>query len=275
MAFIANGNLQLAYDVIGAGPDLLLIAGTSADRALWAQVRPALSERFRTIAFDNRDSGESDASPSDYGFGDLVDDTVAVLDAAGSERPHVLGHSLGGMIAQELALAHPDRVASLTLANSWARRDAYVTSVFELARDLSRSIEDTALRLRAIYFMALGVPTLRTIPLAGIVEQVLAVGPAQSRQALARQWQIDLDADTLDRLGAIKAPAHVIWSTDDKLLPEPHGRDLVQGIPNAVETVMDGIGHAPMIEDPAAFAAAVLGFFDGPFQKETQNDPTR
>ncbi|MBY6242907.1 alpha/beta fold hydrolase [Methylosinus sp. Sm6] len=275
MAFAANRNLQLAYDVIGAGPDLLLIAGTSADRALWAQVRPALSERFRTIAFDNRDCGASGASPGDYGIGDLVDDTIAVLDAVGSERPHILGHSLGGMIAQEFALAHPERVASLTLANSWARRDTYVTSVFDLARDLSQSIEDDALRLRAIYFMALGVPILRTVPLAGMVEQVLAAGPAQSRQAVVRQWQIDLDADTLDRLAAITAPTHVIWSTGDKLLPEPHGRDLVQGIPNAFETVMDGIGHAPMIEDPAAFAAAVLGFLDSRFQRETHSDPIR
>lgn len=262
MSLAKNRGVRLAYDISGAGPDLLLIAGTSADRALWAQVRPALSEKFRTIAFDNRDSGASSASPKDYGIGDLVDDTVAVLDAAGSERPHVLGHSLGGMIAQELALAHPERVATLTLANSWARRDTYVTSVFELARDLSLSIKDEALRLRAIYFMALGVPALRTFPLAGVVEQVLAAGPTQSRQAVVRQWQIDLDADTLDRLPAIKAPTHVIWSTGDKLLPEPHGRDLVQGISNAVETVMEGIGHAPMIEDPAAFAAAVLGFLD-------------
>ncbi|WP_448044271.1 alpha/beta fold hydrolase [Bradyrhizobium liaoningense] len=263
MPFATNKAVHLAYDVSGSGPDLLLIAGTSADRGLWTQVRPALNERFRTIAFDNRDSGASAASPGDYVIRDLVDDTVAVLDAAGSERAHVLGHSLGGVIAQELALAHPDRVASLTLANSWARRDTYVTSVFELAKDLSRSIADDALRLRAIYFMALGVTTLRSLPLAGIVEQVLAAGPAQSRQAVVRQWQIDLDADTLERLPAIKASTHVLWSTGDKLLPEPHGRDLVRGIPNATETVLEGIGHAPMIEDPAAFTAAVLGFLDG------------
>lgn len=166
------------------------------------------------------------------------------------------------MIAQELALTHPDQVASLTLANSWARRDTYATSAFELARDLSQSIEDDALRLRAIYFLALGRAVLRVAPLAGIVKQVLATGPAQSREAVVRQWQVDLGADTLDRLAAIRAPAHVIWSKEDRL-PEPHGSDLVNGIPNAVETVMDGVGHAPMIEDPAAFANAVLGFLVG------------
>lgn len=260
MAFTTNKLVRLAYDVAGAGPDLLLLAGTSADRSIWALVRPILNEKYRTIAFDNRDSGASAVSPGDYGLRDLAADAVAVLDAAGSERPHVLGHSLGGMIAQELALTHPERVASLTLANSWARRDTYVTSAFELARDLSQAIEDDALRLRAIYFMALGRPALRAAPLAGVVEQVLAAGPVQSREAVVRQWRVDLGADTLDKLAAIVAPTHVIWSKEDRLLPEPHGSTLVQGIPNAVETVMDGVGHAPMIEDPAAFANAVLGF---------------
>lgn len=105
-------------------------------------------------------------------------DAVAVLDAAGSKRPHILGHSLGGMIVQELALTHSERVASLTITNSWARSDTYVTS--ELARDLSQPIEDDALRPRAIYFIVLDRPALRAALLAGIVEQVLAAGPAQS-----------------------------------------------------------------------------------------------
>jgi len=157
-----------------------------------------------------------------------VADAVAVLDAAGSKRPHILGHSLGGMIVQELALTHSERVASLTITNSWARSDTYVTS--ELARDLSQPIEDDALRPRAIYFIVLDRPALRAALLAGIVEQVLAAGPAQSREAVVRQWKVDLGADTLDRLVAIGAPTHVIWSKDDRLLPEPRGSGLVQGI---------------------------------------------
>lgn len=88
--------------------------------------------------------GASSVSPDGYGVGDLMDDARAVLDAVGSERPHILSHSLGGMIAQEFAPADPKRVASLGLSNSWARRDTYVTSIFDLARDLSQSIEDEA-----------------------------------------------------------------------------------------------------------------------------------
>lgn len=153
MPFVTNHGVKLAYDVSGSGPDLLLIARTSADRGLWAQIRSALDEKFRTITFDNRDSGASSISQGGYAVGDLM------VDAVGSEQSHILGHPLGGMIAQEFALAHPNRVASLTLTNSWARRDTYVTSVFELARDLSVSIKDDALRLRTIYYIALGVPT--------------------------------------------------------------------------------------------------------------------
>lgn len=88
MSLAKNRGVRLAYDVSGAGPDLLLIAGTSADQSLRARVRPALSEKFRIIAFDNRGSGESSASLKDYGIGDLADYTVAVLDAVGSERPY-------------------------------------------------------------------------------------------------------------------------------------------------------------------------------------------
>ncbi len=262
MSLAINHNVRLAYDVSGTGPDLLLIAGTAADRGLWTQVRPLLSEKFRTIAFDNRDSGASSLSADSYRITDLAADAAAVLDAAGSERAHILGHSLGGAIAQEFALLYPGRVASLTLANSWTRRDTYVTSVFELARDLAQSVEDDALRLRSVYFMALGTPTLKALPLSGIVEQVLAAGPAQPREALVRQWQVDLEVDTRDRLPSIAAPAHVIWSRGDALLPEPHGRELAEGIPGAVETVLDGIGHAPMIEDPQVFASAVLDFLE-------------
>lgn len=257
-----NGDIRLAYDISGSGPNLLLIAGTSADRAIWAQVRPVLAGRFRTIAFDNRDAGASSISSTAYSMNDLVEDTRAVLDAAGSRSAHVVGHSLGGIVGQEFALAHPRRTASLTLANSWARRDTCLTSVFELARDLSRTIDSEELRLRAIYFLALGVPALRTLPLTGLVGQVLAAGPAQPREAAVRQWQLDLDADTLDRLPGIAAPTHVIWSRDDRLVPSHHGGDLARAIPDAFETALDDVGHAPMIEDPAAFLAAMIRFFE-------------
>ncbi len=254
-----NGPIELAYDTLGDGPPLLLISGTSADRGIWHHVRPRFAERFRTVAFDNRDSGRSSLAPASYGVGDLVADAIAVLDASGIADTHLLGHSMGGVVAQELALAHPLRVRSLTLVNSWARADTYARTAFELARDLTLAIGDDALRLRALYFMGLGTGALSAMPLGGIVAGVLASSPAQPREALARQWSLDLTLDTLDRLGAISAPTHVIWSAGDRFFPERHAQQLVTGIRGAVETRMaDHVGHCPMVEDPLSFVEAVL-----------------
>ena len=255
-----NHGISLEYDVIGEGPDLLLIAGTSADRGIWGYIRPALAEHFRTIAFDNRDSGKSSQATDSYSISDLVDDAVAVMNAAGSKHAHVLGHSLGGVIAQELGLAYPERVKTLTLANSWTRRDTYATSVFELARDLAQAIPDDELRLQALYFMGLGTSTLENLPLTGIVQSALEMGPAQPRAALQRQWQLNLEQDTSKRIDTIAMPTHVIWSTEDRILPKNHAQDLINGIHGAVSTVIEGSGHCPMIERPDEFTHAALTF---------------
>jgi pimeloyl-ACP methyl ester carboxylesterase len=101
----------LPFDSVGDGPDLVLIPGVASTRPLWSLVRPQLAERFRTIAFDCRDSTAATASTTAYGMRELVDDTIAVMDAADCTRAHLIGHSLGGAVAQEVALAHPDRVS--------------------------------------------------------------------------------------------------------------------------------------------------------------------
>jgi len=260
MPRVNNHGISLNYDVLGSGPDLLLIAGTSADLGIWGHVRPALARHFRTIAFDNRDSGGSSQAPDGYTIADLVGDTIAVMDAAESPHAHVLGHSLGGVVAQELALAHPERLKTLTLANSWARRDTYATSVFELALGLSRAITDDALRLQALYFIGLGTSTLQNLPLSGIVNTALDAGPAQPQAALQRQWQLDLEQDTSERLHGITASTHVIWSTEDKIFPKNHAQDLIKGIDGAVGSMIEGAGHCTMIEKPEAFVNAVLTY---------------
>lgn len=252
--------IALAYDIQGEGPDLLLIAGTAADRTMWTQIRPQLSEHFRTIAFDNRDSGESTICSDGYVMLDLAKDAVSVLDAAGAERAHVMGHSLGGMITQELALLAPERTASLTLANTSSRLDTYGNAVVSMALGWSQVIEDPALLLKSLYFLALGTDTLRTTSLDQIVEGLLSNGPGQPKEAFVRQWQLDLTVNTFDRLPLINAPTHVIWGAQDKILPEDHQRALVDNIKGAQFTRTEHAGHSPMIETPDEFLRAATDF---------------
>jgi len=109
-------SVRIAWERHGRGAPLLLIHGLGYARWGWEPVLPGLAERFDVILFDNRGIGESDAPPGPYTAAEMADDAIQVLDEAGVGRAHVVGTSLGGMVAQELALGHPDRVDRLVLA---------------------------------------------------------------------------------------------------------------------------------------------------------------
>ncbi|MGC1380765.1 MAG: alpha/beta fold hydrolase [Candidatus Baltobacteraceae bacterium] len=260
MSKARNGAVELAYDVVGEGPDLLLVAGSASTRAIWALVRPRLSESFRTIAFDNRDSGESTIAAEPYALGDLARDAIAVLDAAGSRRAHVVGHSMGGAVAQELALAYAGRVATLTLVATWARGDTYSKNMMELLCGLSESVADDRTLLAAILFAGAGVTTLRTSSLFEMVDAAMALGPLAPRAGLLRQWQLDTSVDTLARLGGLEMPVHVVWGSEDRLLPGWYARQLLDVLPHAEATEIDACGHLPMVVAPERFAAAIMAF---------------
>jgi pimeloyl-ACP methyl ester carboxylesterase len=255
-----NAGVELAYDVEGSGPDLLLVVGTASNRALWTLVRPQLAQSFRTIAFDNRDSGESTIASGPYALADLAADALAVLDAAGSRKAHVLGHSLGGAIVQELALTYPERLASLTLACTWARGDGYSRNLMRLMHALTTSVADDRTLLAAIIFMGSGMTTLQQASLWEMTDAAMALGSLAPRDALARQWELCLTVDTLARLPTLDLPVHVLWGAEDRLLPPPLSRALIEAIPGAVETRIDACGHVPMIDAPDAFVAAVSAF---------------
>jgi 3-oxoadipate enol-lactonase len=255
-----NGGVELAYDIEGSGPDLLLVAGTASTRPLWSLVRPQLARSFRTIAFDNRDSGASTIASAPYTLSDLAGDAAAVLDAASSEHAHVIGHSMGGAIAQQLALDAPSRVASLTLACTWARGDGYSKNLMSLMRALSENVRDDRTLLAAILFVGASASTLNRTNLWETTDAAMALGALAPRAALARQWDLDLSVDTLDRLHELRCPAHVIWGDEDRLIPPNLTRVLVGAIPGAVETRLAACGHVPMVDAPDAFAESVTTF---------------
>ena len=256
----ANGGVELAYDIEGSGPDLLLVAGTASTRPLWSLVRPHLARSFRTIAFDNRDAGASSMASGPYTLRDLAADAVAVLDAAGSARAHVLGHSMGGAIAQQLALDAPDRTTSLTLVCTWARGDGYSKNAMRLMHALTESIRDDRTLLAAILFMGSSASTLNRTDLWETTDAAMALGALAPREALARQWALDLTVDTLDRLPELRCPVHVIWGDEDRLVPAALTRTLIGAVRGAFETRLTACGHVPMVDAPEAFVESVTAF---------------
>src|SRR3954470_2981688 len=115
MPSVLFNELELYYEETGSGPPLLLIAGLSGNTLGWSMLQPVLAEHFRVIAFDNRGAGRSSAPPGPYTTAQMAQDAVALLDYFDIDRAHIIGQSMGGMIAQELALAHPERVDRLVL----------------------------------------------------------------------------------------------------------------------------------------------------------------
>ncbi|MFT3879606.1 MAG: alpha/beta fold hydrolase [Gemmatales bacterium] len=124
MPIIQANSVDLYYESIGTGEPLLLIAGFACDHTIWAKVVPALARLYRVISIDNRGMGQSPASKTPASVRDMAEDAAGVLKALGLGPVHVAGHSMGGMIAQELALAHPELVRSLSLLASFAQTDA-------------------------------------------------------------------------------------------------------------------------------------------------------
>src|SRR5271157_4660058 len=107
MPFVENQGTKIYWDEQGNGAPVLLIMGLGYTSAMWLRTRPAMAQRYRTIAFDNRGVGLSDVPPGPYSIAAMASDAVAVLDAAGVPSAHILGVSMGGMIAQEFALQYP------------------------------------------------------------------------------------------------------------------------------------------------------------------------
>src|SRR5262249_38006833 len=135
-----NG-LDVFYKVRGEGDPVLLVAGFGCDHLIWNSIVPLLASRYRVIVLDNRGTGRTTAPVTATGIRQLADDTAGLLEAIGLGPVHVAGHSMGGMIAQELALAHPERVRSLLLLSTCAQLDERGKAITASWGELPRQVD--------------------------------------------------------------------------------------------------------------------------------------
>jgi pimeloyl-ACP methyl ester carboxylesterase len=194
-----------------------------------------------------------------HGPRDMATDLDGLLEALDLPAAHLVGHSLGGAVAQELALAAPDRVRTLTLIGSWARNDEYTRTLFRTWKRLRTTLEPAAF-VEAILLTGVGHTFLNTMGTDAMVQLLLAAPNPQSADAYCRQVDADLAQDTLDRLGKIQPPTLVIAGDEDKIFPPHHARQLADGI-GAELLMLPGVGHSPALENPAAVNAALETFF--------------
>jgi 3-oxoadipate enol-lactonase len=258
MPFIENQNAKIYWDEQGQGTPVLLIMGLGYPSQMWHRTRPLLAERYRTIALDNRGVGRSDVPPGPYPIAVMAADAAGVLDAAGVDRAHVYGVSMGGMIAQEFALQYPSRVRSLILGCTAAggptavRAEPEVTQLL-MARGQMTPAEAAEAAIPFIYDR--GTPRAR-------IDEDLAVRKdwLPRPEAYINQLMGIIAWEAYSRLEQIKAPTLVIHGEADRLVPPGNGELIAARIPNAKLILIPHASHIFATDQPEAAHRPVLDF---------------
>ena len=261
MPRVRVGDIEMFYVEAGAGEPLVLVMGFGGDHTAWAFQTPALSERYRVITFDNRGVGQSDQPDAAYSTAQMAADTVGLMDVLGITRAHVLGASMGGMIAQEIALGYPERVRSLQLHCTYARPDAYTRELLATWR-IERETLPREVFVRASFFWLFARDTYETR--RPFVDAVLATALAnpypQSLTGWLRQAEACITHDALDRLGAIRCPTLVSVADEDMLVPPRFSDEIAARIPRATLRRIPGAGHVYFWERADLFNTMCLDF---------------
>jgi 3-oxoadipate enol-lactonase len=267
------GDVELYYEETGSGEPLLLVMGLGADSRAWLRQIPEFSRCHRTIAFDNRGVGRSSKPPGPYAVRQMAEDAVRLLDRLAVARTHVLGVSMGGMIAQEIAINHPDRIGALVLACTYPEPDADVEhrrrfTVQQLGGSVSEDGEVT-FQVSAIDPLAIFQHMLPVVFSERFIREELAplmqhltggLAYGFSLEAILGQTAAVLSHRATDRLHHIASPTLVLTGTDDLLVPPHHSDVLAERIPGARLVKLPGGTHGFNLEMPERFNAEVLRF---------------
>ena len=258
VAHARSGDVAIAYETVGDGPPLLLMQGLGYARRGWGPAIEQLAPSFRVTFYDNRGIGESDKPAGPYTARDLAEDAVAVLDAVGEPRAHVVGASLGGMAAQELAIGFPVRVDRLVLAcTTPGGADAYPLPAPTLAlfTEAPTLAPEVALRRFVANSLSDGAPD-------ELVEEIFRWRLANPPDPAG--WQAQAAAGTTydgaGRAREISAPTLVVHGTDDNVVDTRNADLLATLIPNARVELLEGCGHLCFWEQPERFARVVEEF---------------
>jgi pimeloyl-ACP methyl ester carboxylesterase len=254
------GDVDIHYRVRGDGPPVLGIIGFGLDQRFWAATIPAVIERHSFITFDNRGTGRSGTGP--ITLENMAADAVGLLDHLGIDKAAVFGVSMGGAIAQRIALDHPERVKALILAVTWARPIEFMRRQHEVARAILAGGGEEALLQASLIRMF--TPAFFEVG-REVVDQMVAAFSIEGQPTVAsvETMQGQLDAvdkhDVLAELSQIECPTLVVGGKFDVMVPFLGAEEIAKAIPGA-EFVSFESGHGLMVEEMDAFNAEVSRF---------------
>lgn len=265
MPYTTSNGTRIFWDQSNVGDPLLLIMGLGYTHEMWHRTRPLLSQHYRTIAFDNRGVGKSDVPTGPYSIAQMADDAAAVLDAAQVDRAHVLGLSMGGMIAQEFALAYPNRVRSLILGcTGCGGKNAVPAAEQVLQIILARATMTPEEGAQAIVPFIYDATTPRER-----IEEDLAIRRATYPTAAGYLGQVQaiLAWSSFDRLKDIQAPTLILHGETDELVPPENARILAKHIPGSRLVMLPHASHIFPTDQPEASHREILAFLSALSQR--------
>lgn len=260
---IANvNNINIYYEVHGEGEPLLLIAGLASDSQSWQFVINNISQHFQTIVFDNRGVGRSDNPPPPYTISSMAEDAIALLDHLKIQSTHILGHSLGGYIAQHIGINYPERVFKLILASTAPFSSKRNNILFRNFYESWKSGIDMELWLKEFLFWIYSNKTVENDKFFNsIISYTLDYPYPQSIEGFLGQIEAIKEFHGMDQLPKIQAETLIIIGEEDILIKPKETDLLYQGITRASYPVyIEKAAHAVQTEAPKAFINSVLGF---------------
>ena len=257
-------NLDMYYELEGEGRPVVFISGMTMNHMPWKAFQvPAFTEAgYQCLVFDNRDTGQTSDSPeSDYSTQQLADDTATLMQSLDLPAAHIVGYSMGGMVAQQMAIHHPDKVRSLVLLGTSARVGAYEHNLLNTWATAKQALSNEDFwNLMAGYIL-----TWRFHENTEMMQRWLGLVTSdayyQTPAALARQAAACTNHDTAERLSDIHVPTMTVVGEEDLVLPIRHSEFLHQNIPNSELILIPRCGHSGLSEGAATFNPAVLDFF--------------
>jgi pimeloyl-ACP methyl ester carboxylesterase len=256
----ANG-VGLWVEQAGEGEDVLFVSGLADEGACWVDQVSGLSDRYRITTFDNRAVGRSDAPEGPYSIAGFAGDTISLLDALELERVHLVGSSMGGTIAQEVALARPERVRSLVLNGTWCRGDRFLHEIFRSWMWTARKSDGIRDFLVAVNLWCFAPRVWNDGTMDGWLDAAEASPSQQSVDAFCHSADALIHHDSADRIGAITAPTLVTVGELDLVLPPRFSEAIVERIPGSRLVVVPGAGHQPFQEQPDDYNRLLAEFW--------------
>jgi pimeloyl-ACP methyl ester carboxylesterase len=293
--FAQVNGINLYYEIYGNGEPLLLIEGLGYSRWMWFKQVREFSSRHRVIVFDNRGVGKSDKPREEYTIELMASDAALLLDALGIDAAHVLGVSMGGFIAQQLAIDHPVRVLSLVLVSTAYAGGTYVypnenpwgfflkaLEVFPGALELTAKMSGKGSG-NVQFLLPLSTPedsTRRALSYGFTkdyfathldeIDRIVAwrLAEPQPSYAWKNQFVAGLRFDASQRVGEISVPTLIVHGSEDGIVPPSNARALAEKIPLSRFVEIKGTGHLLFIEKSQEFNAIVLDFLSAVSAKE-------